>query len=62
MIDNIKRNVKKYPEVSVNIVNTDNRRTIEEFGLSRGVCINGKPVIKRMASWKEIRTKIQNFC
>jgi len=62
MIDNIKRNVKKYPEVSVNIVNTDDRRTIEEFGLSRGVCINGKPVIKRMASWKEIRTEIQNFC
>jgi GNAT superfamily N-acetyltransferase len=61
MIDNIKRNAKKYPGVTVNIVKTDDRKTIEEFGLSRGTCINGKPVIKRMASWKEIRTEIEKI-
>jgi hypothetical protein len=33
---------------------TDDRSVVEEYGLSRGVCINGKPLIKRMASWKEI--------
>ena len=61
MIDNIKRNVKRYPGVTVNIVKTDDRKTIEEFGLSRGTCINGKPIIKRMASWKEIRTEIEKI-
>jgi GNAT superfamily N-acetyltransferase len=53
MADKVKRGMKKYDAV-VNAINTDDRRVIEEYGLSRGVCINGKPVFKRMASWKEI--------
>jgi len=61
MIDQTKRNVKKYPRVNVNVVNSDDRKIIEEFGISRGICINGKPVIKRMASWKEIRTEIEKI-
>ena len=61
MIDNAVKNMRKYPRVTVNIVKTDDRRTIEEFGLSRGICINGKPVIKRMASWKEIGTEIEKI-
>jgi hypothetical protein len=27
--------------------------------MSRGVFINGKPVVKRMAPWKEIQTIIE---
>ena len=61
MIDIIKRNIKKYPRVALNIVNTDDRKVIEEFGMARGIIINGKPVIKRMASWKEIRTEIEKI-
>lgn len=61
MIDNIQKNIKKYPKVAVNIVNTDDRKAIEEFGMSRGICINGNPVIKRMASWKEIGTVIEKI-
>lgn len=53
MADKVKRNMRKYGAV-VNTINTDDRKVIEEYGLSRGVCINGAPVIKRMASWKEI--------
>jgi len=53
MVDKVKRGMKRYGAV-VNAVNTDDRRVIEEYGLSRGVCINGTPVLKRMASWKEI--------
>jgi hypothetical protein len=53
MVDKVKRGMKKYGAL-VNAVNTDDRTVIEEYGLSRGVCINGKPVLKRMASWKEI--------
>lgn len=61
MVDIIKRNIKKYPRVALNIVNTDDRKVIEEFGMARGILINGKPVIKRMASWKEIRTEIEKI-
>jgi len=53
VVDKVKRGMKKYGAL-VNAVNTDDRTVIEEYGLSRGVCINGKPVLKRMASWKEI--------
>lgn len=59
MVDELDKNLRKYPSVTVNIVNTDDRKTIEEFGMSRGVFINGRPVIKRMASWKEIRHEIE---
>jgi len=58
MVDKIKRNIKKYNAV-VNEINTDDRKTIEEHGMSRGVCINGVPVIKRMAPWKEIETIVK---
>jgi N-acetylglutamate synthase-like GNAT family acetyltransferase len=58
MADKVKRGIKKYGAV-VNAINTDDRAMIEEYGLSRGVCINGKPVIKRMASWKEIDSAVK---
>jgi len=61
MIDKIRKNMKKHPRFAVNIVNTDNRKLLEEFGISRGICINGKPVIKRMASWNEIQTVIEKI-
>ncbi len=61
MVDDIEGNVKKIQGVTVNIVRTDDRKTIEEFGMSRGVFINGKPVIKRMASWKEIKSTLDEF-
>jgi len=58
MVDKIKRNMKRYNAV-VNAINTDNRKIIEEYGLSRGVCINGVPAMKRMASWKEIESIVK---
>jgi len=57
MADEISRNVKAY-NVTLKRISTDNRETIEEFGLSRGISINGKPTIKRMAAWKEIESAI----
>ncbi len=59
MIDSIKTNIKKYPKMAVNLVKTDNRNTIEEYGMARGICINGHPVIRRMASWNEIRSEVE---
>ncbi len=61
MVDEIKRNIRKYSGVTLNVINTDRRDVIEEYGMSRGVCINGEPVIKRMASWKEIKSALNRF-
>lgn len=61
MVEDIERNVKKIPGVTVNIVRTDDRKTIEGSGMSRGVFINGKPVVRRMASWKEIKSTLDEF-
>lgn len=45
MINNIKTGVKNYQLISVSIVNTDSRELIEAYRISRGVKINGRPVI-----------------
>ncbi|MFX1574356.1 MAG: GNAT family N-acetyltransferase [Promethearchaeota archaeon] len=63
MVNTIKEGIKKYPKVELNLINTDDRDVIEQTGISRGIRINGIPVIKRMASWEEVETqlnKIQN--
>ena len=59
MVDEIKVKEKKYPEIAFKFINTDERKTIEKFGISRGVRINGKPIIKRMATWEEIELEIK---
>ncbi|MFB0567227.1 MAG: GNAT family N-acetyltransferase [Candidatus Bathyarchaeia archaeon] len=61
MVDKIRRNMRKYSDVTLNVINTDSRDVIEQFGMSRGVFINGEPSIKRMASWKEIKSALNNF-
>ena len=50
-----------YSTVNLNIVNTDDREFIEQQGISRGVCINGEPIIKRMASWEEIKPTFDKY-
>ncbi|MDH5448544.1 MAG: hypothetical protein OEY24_07660 [Candidatus Bathyarchaeota archaeon] len=57
MADEINRNVKDY-KIMIKRISTDNREVIEEFGLARGISINGKPAIKRMAAWKEIKSAL----
>lgn len=59
MVDEIKVKQTKYPEIAFKFINTDERRTIEKFGISRGVRINGKPIIKRMATWEEVELEIK---
>ena len=61
MVDQIKRNIRKYSDVTLNVINTDRRDVIEKFGVSRGICIKGEPVIKRMASWEEIKSVLDRF-
>ncbi len=57
MADEINRNAKGY-DIMLKRTSTDNREAIEEFGLARGISINGKPAITRMAAWKEIKSAL----
>ena len=61
MSDQVRKNVRKYSSVTVNVINTDSRDTIEKCGIARGVSINGDPIIKRMASWKEIESALDRY-
>lgn len=61
MADKIKENVKKHSDVTVSVISTDKRDVIEKFGMSRGIYINGEPIIKRMASWKEVKSALNQF-
>ena len=55
MADNVNKRVSA-PNIRIDLINTDSRGTIEEHGLARGISINGVPIIKRMAAWKEIKS------
>lgn len=57
MVDKIRRSMRK----KLNMINTDRRDFIEQFGVARGIFINGEPVIKRMTSWKEIKSALNKF-
>ena len=59
-MDRIRQGMRKYDAV-VNVINTDDRKIIKKYGLSRGVCINGAPVIRRMAPWKEIEPIVKQM-
>ena len=61
MVDQIKEKLDKNLNILIRTVKTDDRSKIIEFGLSRGVYINGVPVIKRMASWNEIKKELKHY-
>lgn len=61
MADNIGKGMRKYPGVTLNVIDTDPREIIERYGLARGVAINGEPVIKRMATWKEVKLVLDRY-
>ncbi|MFX0003454.1 MAG: GNAT family N-acetyltransferase [Promethearchaeota archaeon] len=61
MINEIKKGVNKRSDINLNIYNTDDPKLVKDLGISRGVYLNGKPIIKRMASWEEIKVEIDKF-
>jgi len=61
MVDNIRKSVTKYPGVTLNVIDTDPREIVERYGMARGVSINGEPVIKRMATWKEVKLALDEY-
>jgi ribosomal protein S18 acetylase RimI-like enzyme len=58
MADEIRRKARQ-PDIILRQINTDNRGVIEEYGLARGISINGEPTIKRMAPWEEIKSALE---
>ena len=61
MVNTVKKEVEKFPNLMFNIINTDDRELIENLGISRGVCLNGNPIFNRMASWKEIKVEFDKY-
>ncbi len=59
MADEISNRVNA-SDTKVELVNTDSRDAIEEHGLARGVSVNGVPIVKRMAAWKEIQSALSS--
>jgi len=60
MVDKVRRSMKKFG-ARFEVVNTDDRAVVEEYGLSRGVCVNGLPVMKRMATVKEVEAVVKKL-
>lgn len=61
MINTIKKELEKFSDIRLNLVNTDDSKIIKELGISRGIYLNGKPIIKKMSSWEEIKPEIERY-
>ncbi|MFX0076547.1 MAG: GNAT family N-acetyltransferase [Candidatus Hermodarchaeota archaeon] len=61
MIDELKENTEKIKNLKLQVIKTDDRELIEKYGISRGLLIEGKPALNRIALWKEIQKKIKNL-
>ena len=61
MIDELTQNIKQNLDINLKVVETNNREIIEKFGISRGLLIEGKPVLKRIALWNEMQKEIKKF-
>jgi len=58
MIDGIRDHIAKL-DVEVRLVNTDDRAAVEEYGMTRGVCVDGQPLIARLASGREVARAVK---
>ncbi|MFQ6031539.1 MAG: GNAT family N-acetyltransferase [Candidatus Zixiibacteriota bacterium] len=46
--------------LEINYVNTDNRKTVEKFGITFGLTINGKIIYNRLPSWDEVKKALKS--
>lgn len=60
MIDGIAKSLRKF-DVEVRPVSTDERAVVEEYGLTRGVCVDGQPLIRRLASGREVAKVMERY-
>jgi hypothetical protein len=50
----------KNANIELNFINTDDRKTVEKFGITFGLTINGKIVYNRIPSWDEIKKALKS--
>jgi hypothetical protein len=50
----------KNVNIELSFVNTDDRKTVEKFGITFGLTINGKIVYNRIPSWDEIKKALKS--
>ncbi len=61
MVNIVRNGLEKYPNIKTNYVNTDDNKLVKKLGISRGISLDGKPIIKRMASIDEIKKEIKKY-
>lgn len=63
MIDSIRRGAAKRAAARLNLeireIETEDRSVAAEYGLTRGVLVNGRPALKRMGPWREIEAALE---
>jgi GNAT superfamily N-acetyltransferase len=50
----------KASNIKLSFVNTDDRKTVEKFGITFGLTINGKTIYNRIASWDEVKKALKS--
>jgi len=50
----------KTSAIEVGFVNTDERKTVERFGITFGLTITGKVIYNRMPSWDEVKEALKS--
>ena len=52
---------RKATKFESKLINTDKRETVQKFGLTFGLRINGNAIFNRMASWDEVKEALRDF-
>jgi hypothetical protein len=50
----------KTSPIELGFVNTDDRKTVEKFGITFGLTINGKIIYNRIPSWDEVKKTLKS--
>jgi GNAT superfamily N-acetyltransferase len=61
MINTFKKELNQYSNLEISIIDTNNKELIQNIGMARGVCLNGFPILNRMASWKELELELAKY-
>jgi GNAT superfamily N-acetyltransferase len=61
MVNTVRKDLENAPNININLINTDDNELIKRLGISRGISLDGQPIIKRMASCEEIRIEIEKY-
>ena len=61
MVKEFQEGIKSCENIEINIIKTNKKKTIEKFGISRGVILDDNPVFKRMVTWDQVKQEIDKL-